>query len=207
MNGKPTLISMVGLPRSGKSTIVRQLSEQLSAPVVNRDAIRLALHGKRYESLAEPMVKAISLIMIRSLFGAGHKIVINDETNFSRAARDYSRDDKNWDTFFYWVRTDPKVCKQRAIDTDQPDLVPVIDDMHKRWESFTHKDRLWNPPTYVGQAKPKQETPGYLAAVLGCEQCKDKIDITDRLIFHNNNHVWPGFAGEPDSGNYGGSDF
>lgn len=198
---------MVGLPRSGKSTIVRQLSEQLSAPVVNRDAIRLALHGQRYQSLAEPFIKAISLTMIRALFGAGHMIVINDETNFSRAARDFSRDDKNWDTYFYWVKTDPSICKERAIATNQADLVPVIDDMHKRWESFLPKDRLWNAPGYVGQVKPKPQTPGYLQAVLSCEACKTHTDVVDRLIFHNNGHVWPGYAGEPTGVNYGGSDF
>jgi hypothetical protein len=33
------------------------------------------------------------------------------------------------------------------------------------------------------------------------------FDIIDKWIYHDNNHVWPGFAGEPDGGNYGGSDF
>jgi predicted kinase len=160
MNGKPTLISMVGLPRSGKSTICKTLSKELSAPIVNRDAIRLALHGKRYEALAEPMIKAISLVMIRSLFGAGHMIVLNDETNFSRAARDYNRDDTRWDTCFYWVKTSAAVCKERAIATGQPDLCPVIDDMQSRWETFTPKDVMWLTPTY--QSGPNNHpTPGY----------------------------------------------
>ena len=204
---KPKLISMVGLPRSGKSTICKKLAVELGAPVVNRDAIRLALHGQRYQALAEPMIKAISLIMIRSLFGAGHMIVLNDETNFSRAARDFNRSDKEWDTFFYWVKTSPQICKERAIETGQPDLLPVIDDMQKRWEPFTPKDQLWNAPTYQGQVKPKAETPGYLTNALSCEKCKGYADITDKLIYHSNNHVWPGFAGEPGGTDFGGSDF
>lgn len=49
-----------------------------------------------------------------------------------------------------------------------------------------------------------------------CEKCLERIrqsgwnavdDFIDLAIYHNNNHVWPGFAGEPDGGNYGGSDF
>ncbi len=207
MNGKPTLISMVGLPRSGKSTITKKLSADLSAPVVNRDSIRLALHGKRYEALAEPMVKAISLVMIRSLFGAGHQIVINDETNFSRAARDYCRDNDKWDTCFYWVNTSAAICKERAIETNQADLCPVIDDMQKRWETFLPKDVMWLKPTYQMQAKPKPVVPGYLAAVMGCDQCKEIKDTVDKLIYHNNNHAWPGYAGEPGGTNFGGSDF
>lgn len=46
-----------------------------------------------------------------------------------------------------------------------------------------------------------------------CEKCEKArsngwhYDEIDRIIWHNNNHVWPGYAGEPDGGNYGGSDF
>lgn len=40
-----------------------------------------------------------------------------------------------------------------------------------------------------------------------CKRCPKDWDWVDRQIFHDNGHVWPGFAGEPDGGNYGGSDF
>lgn len=45
-----------------------------------------------------------------------------------------------------------------------------------------------------------------------CEKCEEAKkqggwDEIDLRIWHNNGHVWPGFAGEPDGGNYGGSDF
>ena len=45
-----------------------------------------------------------------------------------------------------------------------------------------------------------------------CPKCKDLEkrggwSWIDLGIMHDNGHVWPGFAGEPDGGNYGGSDF
>lgn len=40
-----------------------------------------------------------------------------------------------------------------------------------------------------------------------CPQCQNYKDEIDRAIYHTNNHVWPGFAGEPGGGDYGGSDF
>lgn len=139
---KPLLICMVGLPRSGKSTIVKRLSEKHHAPIVRRDDIRLALHGQRYASLAEPFVKAISIVMIRSLFLSGHKIVICDETNYSRAARDFNKSDK-WHTVFYEVPTPPDICKQRAIATGQPDLLSVIDEMSNRREQLGNDEQRY----------------------------------------------------------------
>lgn len=130
---RPSVIAMMGLPRSGKSTIVKRLREELGAPVVHRDSIRLALHGQRYQGLAEDFVKGISIVMLRSLIMVGHPVVIVDETNFSKAARNALRS-ADWDLYFYEVDTHPDVCKQRAIATGQDDLIPVIDGMMARYE-------------------------------------------------------------------------
>lgn len=136
LQSKPLLIAMMGLPRSGKSTLSRHLSEEFGAPIVNRDAIRLALHGQRYQFEAEPMVKAISLYMLRSLFIVGHQVVICDETNYSKAVRDALMDER-WETQFYPVKTSPEICKKRAVLTGQEDLIPVIDSMVARFEPLT----------------------------------------------------------------------
>jgi hypothetical protein len=111
---------------------------------VNRDTIRLAMHGKRYEALAEPLVKAISNIMIRSLFLSGHEVVIYDETNYSRLARNFVRDDEMFETVFYEVDTPPEVCKERAIATGQEDLIPIIDAMAKRYEPLGVDERRYS---------------------------------------------------------------
>lgn len=155
---KPQLIAMMGLPRSGKSTIVKYLMHELGAPVVRRDAIRLALHGQRFKAEAEPMVKAVSLYMIRSLFLAGHSVAICDETNYSRAARD-SVKSPEWDTVFYEVTTGPDTCIQRAETTDQFDLIPVINEMFKRYEPLG-SDEVVVDATFMQQAEAwKQSNP------------------------------------------------
>jgi predicted kinase len=134
---------MHGLPRSGKSTIAKRLSQDLHAPIVNQDAIRLALHGHAYETAAEPMVKTIADYMIRALFEAGHKVVIADETHYSRAARDHRKSDK-WRTVFYEVPTSIEVCKERAIATDQAYLLPVLDEMTARHEPLGEDEERTN---------------------------------------------------------------
>ena len=139
---KPVLIAMMGLPRSGKSTISRRLSKDLGAPIVNRDSIRLALHGQRYQIEAEPMVKAMSLYMIKALFGVGHEVVICDETNYSKAAREALKSDK-WETRFFPVLTNPDICKDRAVDTGQSDLIKIISEMELRYEPLGPEDLIY----------------------------------------------------------------
>src|SRR5882672_916000 len=58
------LICTVGLPRSGKSTWARSQS----FPIVCPDAIRIAIHGQRFISEAEPFVWATAKAMVRALF-------------------------------------------------------------------------------------------------------------------------------------------
>lgn len=144
MSNSKTLLCMHGLPRSGKSTIARELSKDLRAPIVNQDAIRLALHGHAYESVAEPMVKVLADYMIRALFGAGHDIVICDETHYSRAARDH-RKRGPWRTVFYEVPTSIEVCRERAIATNQAYLLPVLDEMRARHQPLEPDEERFAP--------------------------------------------------------------
>lgn len=130
---KPILIATVGLPRSGKSTILTKLAEFHGAPIVCRDTIRLALHGNRYISAAEDFVKAISKVMIKALFLRGHQTVLCDETNYSRFAREQLKDPM-WEVQWLPVLTGAEVCKERALATNQPDLLSVIDMMSARYE-------------------------------------------------------------------------
>lgn len=114
----PVLIGMCGLPRSGKSTRAAALTQEyaakgLAVPVVNPDSIRLALHGQRYQQLAEPFVWAIAQVMVRALFLAGHKAVILDATNISRRRREMWLS-PDWHVEWYVLDVPMSVCVERA---------------------------------------------------------------------------------------------
>lgn len=118
----------VGLPRSGKSTWAKK---QL-LPIVNPDSIRLAIHGQRFCAKAEPFVWATAFIMTEALFNAGHNTIILDATNTNEERRKewYQRfPEDEYDIILQQFDTPKEVCIQRAIDTDQEDLIPVIERM------------------------------------------------------------------------------
>lgn len=118
------LIATVGLPRSGKTT----WAQQIGYPVVNPDAIRLALHGQRFAQAAEPWVWLLARTMVRALFLAGHRYVVLDATNATEKRREEWRDPE-WTLRFKVFDTPAEVCIQRAQDGDRADLVPVIERM------------------------------------------------------------------------------
>lgn len=131
------LIVLVGLPRSGKSTWARKQG----MPIVNPDSIRLALHGQRFQVLAEPMVWAICYVMIRSLFLAGHGKVIVDATHTTEKRRtpyieqfsDICR------VTFKVFDTSEAVCIKRAEDIGDQVIIPIIQKMAKQWEPCRDK--------------------------------------------------------------------
>lgn len=122
---KPTLVLMVGLPRSGKSTAACVM-RQKGGVIVCIDDIRLSVHGQpRYEPIAEPLVWAIAKVMVRSLFLAGHETVVLDATNVTRKRRD-EWVDPAWDRMFVLVDTPARICHERACQEGDRDLVAVI---------------------------------------------------------------------------------
>lgn len=78
---KKTLCLMVGLPYSGKTTLALQMAEEKHGVIVCPDAMRIALHGSRFITHAEPMVWAMCEYMAKAAFYAGHDYVIIDATN------------------------------------------------------------------------------------------------------------------------------
>jgi predicted kinase len=118
------LILTVGLPRSGKST----WAKKQGYPIVNPDAIRLALYGQRFIKEGEEMVWAIAKYMVRSLFLAGHETVTLDATNTTKRRRDEWLS-SNWRCEFKCIYTSKDECIKRAIADRMEDLVPIIEDM------------------------------------------------------------------------------
>ena len=127
---KPILILMVGLPRSGKSTWAREQN----VPIVCPDAIRLALHGKRFLQSAEPLVWAMAHLMVESLFLAGHCTVILDATNNTRRRRKEWINPSAWKVQMKVIGTSGYKCIQRAQAEGDLDIIPVIERMAQQYE-------------------------------------------------------------------------
>lgn len=124
-----TLVMMVGLPRSGKTTVAAGLSRIIAAPIVNPDSIRLALHGQAFVASAEPFVWATAHTAVNALFLAGHNAVILDACNVSRKRRDEWTRGQWTRRVFVPVKTSPELCRQRC-DTEQ--MRSIVDRMAER---------------------------------------------------------------------------
>ncbi len=138
MNAIPTLVCTVGLPRSGKSTWAREQG----VPVVNPDAIRLAIHGQPFVASAEPYVWAVAKTMVKALFLAGHTRVILDATNVTRKRR-AEWDSPDWNTCFKVFDTPEHECVRRAIEGNHNALVPVVHRMAAQWETLQPDEPVW----------------------------------------------------------------
>ena len=103
------LIMLVGLPRSGKTT----WALKQECPIVNPDAIRLALHGQAFIGDAEPMVWAIAKYMVKALFLAGHEKVILDACNNTCKRRD-PWESESWVREFVVFATPKETCLRRV---------------------------------------------------------------------------------------------
>jgi predicted kinase len=129
-----TLHMMVGLPRSGKSTKARELGY----PIVEPDAIRMVLHGTAWRPNVEPLVWAQARLMVEALFEAGHTDVILDATNHTAEWRKQWESDQ-WALRYHPVLTDIATCIQRARETGQEYLIPVIERMERDFEPLGGK--------------------------------------------------------------------
>lgn len=121
---KNKLILMVGLPRSGKTLWATRQQH----PIVNRDAIRLVLHGQRYAQAAEDMVTAIETYMVKALFQAGHSTVIVDATHNTAKRRDRWANNQ-WDVELKKICTSESDCIARAEKEGDAVIIPIIKKM------------------------------------------------------------------------------
>jgi predicted kinase len=126
------LILMVGLPRSGKSTMARKMGY----PIVCRDAIRKTFGGTIRYFKEETKVNNHEEFMIRSLFNAGHQTVIIDATHLKHKYRErwmlFSLDNDCW-VEYKFVLTPLAECVRRAIKDypDDPKFPLIIEGMYE----------------------------------------------------------------------------
>lgn len=141
MNGK--LIVLLGCARSGKSTLAKKLALECPMRVIaNADTVRLSVHGQRYLRETEPLIHYINTIMIKSLYMNGHEVIIDETNTTIDNIRKWLEIDIN--ARFIYLNTSPEICKKRAYETNQSDLVEkgVIDRMYRNlqklaWYSVT----------------------------------------------------------------------
>lgn len=134
---KKRLILTVGLPRSGKTT----WAQAQYCPIVNPDAIRMALHGQRFQALAEPFVWATALIMVRALFRAGHDTVVVDATHTTKKRRDFWKSENDWEVWFQSINTSADVCLQRAEKEKDTEIIPIIEKMAAQFEPLDSEEQ------------------------------------------------------------------
>lgn len=170
------LYILCGLPRSGKTRIANQWAtydinilngeifpnpnaEITCVPrtIVCSDDIRLALHGCRWSTLAEDMVHAIQGVMIRALLKRSDVLIDGTNTTKSTIRKLLSY---YVDADFCIIDTPKEICIQRAIDTNQLDLLPIIERMDKQLKEWKHdpftffdkiREEVFNSPKHEVQ--------------------------------------------------------
>lgn len=134
---------MIGLPRSGKSTWatkwMRAPSRQVGGVpfprvVVCADNIRLAVHGQRFNSRAEPTVHMIKDYMTVSLLDRGHDVLVDGTHTTKASLRRLMQIDPN--ATWTHIATPKDVCQERAVACGQADLVPIIERMGRQLQTL-----------------------------------------------------------------------
>lgn len=149
------LYCMVGLPRSGKSTIAAILRHERGWPVISPDAMRLAVHGRVYIRESEEAVWTFVKYAVKALFLSGHNEVIFDACNLSREQR------RAWVKLFprrnfIIVNTDADTCLERAERGSRVDLVPVIERMVKQQDKiFNDEGEILYPEDIIDNLQEK----------------------------------------------------
>ena len=115
----------IGMARSGKSTFCdKWAKEKVNRIIVSSDDIRLALHGKRYEKLAETMVFAIKHVMIRAHLSRGFDVIVDGTHSTPISIQRILEIDRR--AMPIRIDTPMATCIERAIATDQKDLIGPI---------------------------------------------------------------------------------
>lgn len=130
------ILGLVGLPRSGKSTFKKWLCKEYNFVDICKDDIRLDLYGQRFYEKGDPYVHAIANTMLGVLTKQNINIII-DETSLTIKSRKILQSKCHQEIKWVYFNTDSSICKQRAIDTKQNDLLQVIDYMKDNMEIDT----------------------------------------------------------------------
>lgn len=129
--------------RSGKTTWAKRwVNEGKNRVVISGDSIRKALTGNRFCLSSEDFVFALYHIMAKSLLADGYTILM-DDTNSSKISiqRILEIDPK---AVAIMLDTPENVCIERAIATEQYDVVPAIRRISKNLQIIENEGGIQN---------------------------------------------------------------
>ncbi len=147
VNNKQEIIVMVGLPLSGKSTVVDNMVKTPFSDhftIVCPDDVRMALYGQEYVKTGEKFVWATVDVMIRSLLLRGQSVIV-DATNKSKWER------QQWYKLaqefgiplrIIHVSTSAKECVRRAEESGRTEMIEVIERMADGFEDLEEDERF-----------------------------------------------------------------
>jgi predicted kinase len=141
------LIATVGLPRSGKTTLCRLVSDRKGWAIVSPDAFRVAIHGKRFDPDREPEVWSAVRVTIDSLFLAGTSRILFDACNTSRKRRDGLRCNPAvvaYELAFHDMMVPAVTCAGRAEWDEDGEILPVIARMASEFEPLVGVERVYD---------------------------------------------------------------
>jgi hypothetical protein len=119
------LLFCIGPARCGKSTFGRKWRDEKPGRVVwTQDNLRLAMAGRRYTRTLEPLIHAQKAYIIKSLLLGGHEVLVDGTHTSERSIKDILAIDVDARPILF--STSLEECTRRAVQTDQSDLIPVI---------------------------------------------------------------------------------
>lgn len=134
-----SMIVMMGLPRSGKSTWANNyVKKHKDWILICPDDIRITITGKRWYAPAEPVVWGTVKTMVRYFLMQKRNIIIDGTflTKQSRAFFISTAIEFKTRIKFMHIKTKAMDCMVRANETGYPELVEVIKEMLCRYEKF-----------------------------------------------------------------------
>jgi predicted kinase len=144
-----------GLPASGKTTFARKLQPRVVR--VNRDDLRLMLHGRRlFTQTAEGQVSTVQRAAVEALLRAKSDVIVDDTNLRTRTVREWAELAARFDaTFEVHDFTDVPLAECLRRDADRPESERVgADNIRRMHEQHLAGKNLPLPVPWVDTGGP-----------------------------------------------------
>jgi predicted kinase len=134
------IVVMVGLPRSGKSTWVKE--NQMGRAVVSADDLRYIVYNERFNAEKEDEMWKVRGAALQMLMNYGVNIII-DETNTTKKRRSPiigMAKIKGYKVVACVVTTSKEICLDRAKALNDDAIIPTIERMAAQYEPVTNDE-------------------------------------------------------------------